>query len=54
MKKIDAALAATPKSSDADQKEVKRLRSEGEKLRKEGNRPAAEDALANAIKILRI
>jgi hypothetical protein len=54
MKKIDAALATNPKLSDADMKEVKRLRAEGEKLHKEGKHPESEKTLAKAMKLLKI
>jgi hypothetical protein len=54
MKKIDAALAANPKLSDADLKEVKRLRAEGEKLHNQGNHPQSEETLAKAMKLLKI
>lgn len=54
MKKIDAALAANPKLSDAELKEVKRLRAAGEKLHNEGKHPQSEETLAKAMKILKI
>lgn len=54
MQKIDAALAKNPKLSEADMKEVKRLRAEGEKLHKEGKHPQSEETLAKAMKILKI
>ena len=54
MKKIDAALAKNPKLSEADMKEVKRLRAEGEKLHNDGKHPQSEETLAKAMKMLGI
>lgn len=54
MKKIDAALAKSPKLSAAQASEVKQLRAEGEKLHKAGKHQESVDALAKAMKILKI
>ena len=54
MKKIDAALAANPKLSDAQMAEVKKLRAEGEALHKEGKHQESVDTLAKAMKLLNI
>jgi len=53
MKKIDEAL---PKAQlgDAEMAEVKKLRAEGERLHKEGKHQESVDALAKAMKILKI
>lgn len=52
MKKIDAALAAQPKLSEAQLAEVKKLRAEGEELHKAGKHQESIDTLAKAMKIL--
>ncbi|MCL4747462.1 MAG: hypothetical protein KJZ83_18905 [Burkholderiaceae bacterium] len=52
MKKIDAALAASPKISAAQMTEVKKLRAEGETLHKAGKHQESVDTLAKASKIL--
>jgi hypothetical protein len=54
MKKIDAALAANPKLSDAQLAEVKKLRADGEALHKEGKHQESIDTLGKAMKILSI
>jgi uncharacterized protein len=54
MAKIDAALAANPKLTDAQMAEVKKLRAEGEALHKEGKHQESIDTLAKAMKILNI
>lgn len=54
MKKIDAALAAMPKLTDAQTSEVKQLRAEGEALHKAGKHQESVDALGKAMKILGI
>ena len=54
MKKIDAALAANPKISEAQMAEVKKYRSEGEALHKAGKHQESVDTLAKAMKILDI
>ena len=54
MKKIDAALATSPKLSDAQMSEVKQLRADGEALHKAGKHQESVDALAKAMKILGI
>jgi hypothetical protein len=52
MAKIDAALAAKPKLSDAELSEVKKLRAEGEALHNNGKHLESEEALAKALLIL--
>lgn len=52
MKKIDAAMSSNPKLSDAQMKEVKQLRAEGESLHKAGKHQGSVDTLAKAMKIL--
>ncbi|HXN15941.1 MAG TPA: hypothetical protein VN878_06165 [Usitatibacter sp.] len=52
MKAIDEALAKKPKLSEAQMKEVKKLRAEGEAQHKAGNHQEAIDSLAKAKKIL--
>lgn len=52
MKKIDAALAKSPKISEAQMAEVKKHRSEGEALHKAGKHQESVDTLAKAMKIL--
>ena len=54
MKKIDEALAKNPKLSDAQMKEVKAQRAEGEALHKAGKHQESVDTLAKAMKILKI
>jgi hypothetical protein len=54
MKKIDEALAKKPNISDAQMKEVKKLRAEGEKLHNAGKHQESVDTLAKAMKILNI
>lgn len=54
MKKIDAALATSPKLSDAQMSEVKQLRADGETMHKAGKHQESVDALAKAMKILGI
>ena len=54
MKKIDAALASSPKLSGTQLAEVKRLRSEGETLHKQGKHQESVDTLAKAMKMLNI
>ena len=54
MKKIDAALATTPKLTSEQMSEVKKLRAEGETLHKAGKHQESIDALAMAMKILAI
>ena len=52
MAKIDAALAKSPKLSDSQMQEVKKLRSDGESLHKAGKHQESVDTLAKAMKIL--
>lgn len=54
MKKIDAALATSPKLSADQLSEVKKLRAEGETLHKAGKHQDSVDTLAKAMKILAI
>ena len=54
MKKINDALAKNPQLSAAQMEEVKKYRTEGEKLHKEGKHQASLDALGKAEKILGI
>lgn len=54
MKKIDAALAANPKLSDAQLAEIKRLRAEGETLHKQGKHQESVDTLGKAMRMLNI
>ena len=54
MKKIDAALAKSPKLSAAQMDEVKKYRTEGEALHKAGKHQESLDTLAKAEKILGI
>jgi hypothetical protein len=54
MKKIDAALAAKPKLTDAQMAEVKKYRADGETLHKAGKHQESVDTLAKAMKILNI
>ena len=52
MKDIDAALAAKPKLSEAQMKEVKEQRAKGEELHKAGKHQESVDILAKAKKTL--
>ncbi|WP_305073427.1 hypothetical protein [Propionivibrio sp.] len=54
MKKIDEALAMSPKLAAEQISEIKKLRAEGETLHKAGNHQASVDTLAKAMKILGI
>ncbi|CAG1008223.1 hypothetical protein BURK1_03499 [Burkholderiales bacterium] len=52
MAKIDAALAKSPKLSDAQMADVKKFRADGEAAHKAGRHQVAVDTLAKAMKIL--
>jgi hypothetical protein len=52
MKKIDDALAKSPKLTAAQMNDVKKYRAVGEKLHKEGKHQESLDTLAKAEKIL--
>lgn len=54
MKKIDAALATSPKLTDAQMSEVKQLRADGEAQHKAGKHQESVDTLGKAMKILGI
>ena len=54
MKKIDDALAKSPKLSAEQTAEVKKLRADGEALHKAGKHQDSVDTLAKAMKILNI
>lgn len=54
MKKIDAALAKSPSLSEAQMKDVKKFRAEGETLHKAGKHQESVDTLAKAMKLLGI
>ena len=54
MKKIDEALAKKPKLTPAEMTEVTKLRADGETLHKAGKHQESVDALAKAMKILKI
>ena len=54
MKAIDEALAKNPKLTEAQMKEVKSLRAQGEVDHKAGKHQDAVDGLAKAMKILDI
>jgi hypothetical protein len=54
MKKIDDALAKSPKLTAAQLDEVKKYRAEGEALHKAGKHQESLDTLAKAEKILDI
>ncbi|HQZ44657.1 MAG TPA: hypothetical protein PK042_01005 [Usitatibacteraceae bacterium] len=54
MKKIDEALAKSPKLSEAQMKDVKKFRADGEALHKAGKHQDSVDTLAKAMKILDI
>lgn len=52
MKKIDEALAKSPKLSAEQMTEVKKLRAEGEVLHKAGKHQESVDTLAKAMSVL--
>jgi hypothetical protein len=52
MKKIDDAMAKSPKLTVAQTDEVKKYRAEGETLHKAGKHQESVDTLAKAMKIL--
>lgn len=52
MKKIDDAMAKSPKLSPAQMAEVKKFRAEGEAFHKAGKHQDSVDTLAKAMKIL--
>jgi hypothetical protein len=54
MKKIDEALAKKPQLSEAEMKDVKKFRADGEALHKAGKHQESVDTLAKAMKILKI
>ena len=54
MKKIDEALAKKPTLTEAQMKEVTKLRADGEALHKAGKHQDSVDTLAKATKILNI
>ena len=54
MRKIDEAMAKSPKLTDAQATEVKKYRAEGEALHKQGKHQESVDTLAKAMKILNI
>lgn len=54
MKKIDAALAKSPKLSAEQLAEVRKLRAEGESLHKAGKHQESVDTLGKAMKMLSI
>jgi len=54
MKKIDEALAKKPKLTEAEAKEVTKLRADGEAFHKAGKHQESVDTLAKAMKILKI
>jgi len=54
MKKIDEAMAKSPKLSAAQASEVKKARADGEALHKAGKHQESVDTLAKAMKILSI
>lgn len=54
MKMIDDALAKKPKLSDKEMADVTKYRQDGEKLHKEGKHQDSVDALAKAMKILKM
>lgn len=54
MKKIDDALAASPKVTAEQLSEVKKLRAEGETLHKAGKHQESIDTLGKAMKVLGI
>jgi hypothetical protein len=54
MKKIDEALAKSPKLTAAQMSEVKEYRAKGEELHNAGKHQESVDTLAKAMKILNI
>ncbi|MCX2863059.1 hypothetical protein OOZ63_14600 [Paucibacter sp. PLA-PC-4] len=54
MKKIDEALAKSPKLSAEQMSDVKKLRADGEALHKAGKHQESVDTLAKAMKVLEI
>jgi len=54
MRKIDEAMAKSPKLTEAQATEVKKYRAEGEALHKQGKHQESVDTLAKAMKILNI
>lgn len=54
MKAIDEALAKKPKLSEAQMKDVKKYRADGEAFHKAGKHQDAVDTLAKGMKILGI
>ncbi|MBT9523846.1 MAG: hypothetical protein IV105_01210 [Rhizobacter sp.] len=54
MKKIDDALAKSPKITAEQMAEVKKLRAEGEALHKAGKHQESVDTLAKAMTLLSI
>ena len=52
MKKIDEALAKSPKLSSEQMAEVKKLRADGEVSHKAGKHQESVDTLAKAMKLL--
>ena len=52
MKKIDEAMAKSPKLTTEQMAEVKKLRAEGETFHKAGKHQESVDTLAKAMKIL--
>jgi len=54
MKKIDEALASSPKLSAEQMAEVKKLRADGEALHKAGKHQESVDTLAKAMKMLNV
>ncbi len=54
MKKIDDAMAKSPKLSAEQMAEVKKLRADGEGLHKAGKHQESVDTLAKAMKMLAI
>ena len=54
MKKIDEALAKKPKLTEAEAKEVTKLRADGEAFHKAGKHQESVDTLAKAMRILKI
>lgn len=54
MKKIDEALAKKPKLSEAQMKDVQKLRADGEAAHKAGKHQEAVDSLAKAMKVLEV
>ena len=52
MKKIDEALAKSPKLSTEQMAEVKKLRADGEASHKAGKHQESVDTLAKAMKLL--